>query len=155
MRYDPWQQWRGKSPWKGKQCTYQGWPPCLVGEGKEEEPLCGLPTLQPFQRDLPPGCLHALPLSLLTQDFCICCSLCLSERPSPETSTAPLGLSIHFWLPKGNFPCPLDHNHSPTYAIIASFSRGTFHGEMLLFTYVFLRLMSISPTWAWTHWGQE
>lgn len=79
-------------------------------------------------------------------DFCICYSLCLSERPSPETSTAPLGLSIHFRLPKGNFPCPPDHNHSPTYAVIASFSRGTFHGEMLLFTYVFLRLMSISPT---------
>lgn len=116
---------------KGKQYTQQVWPPCLVGEGKAEEPLLGLPTPQPFQRDLPPGYLHALPLSLLTQDFCICYSLCLSELSSPETSTAPLWLSIHFWLPKGNFSCPPDHNHSPTYAIIASFYCGTFHGEML------------------------
>lgn len=86
----------GRVALERKAARSAGVTPCLVGEGEAEEPLLGLPTPQPFRRDLPPGCLHALPLGLLTQDFCICYSLCLSEPPSPETSTAPLRLSIHF-----------------------------------------------------------
>lgn len=66
-----------------------------------------------IQRDLPPGCLQALFLSLLTQGFCICCSFCLKEPPSHETSNVPLQLFIHSRLLRGNSPCPLDHIHSP------------------------------------------
>lgn len=75
-----------------------------------------LVVLQPcrlIQRDVPPGCLQTLFLSLLTQGFCICCSFCLSELPSHETSSVPLQLSVHSRLLQGNSPCPLDHIHSP------------------------------------------
>lgn len=102
--------------------------------------LVAFQPCRPFQRDLPPGCLHALFLSLLTQGFCICYFLCLSELPSPETSTAPLQLWIHSWLPKGNSPCPLDHNH-------CLFMLSQHHSPMVLFmvkSYIYLHLSLIN-----------
>lgn len=75
---------------------------------------------------------NVLFFSLLTQGLCICCSLCLSELPSPETSNVPPSALNSVRFPQGSFPCPLDHTHSPYLMLSQHHSPcGTSHGEML------------------------
>lgn len=127
-----------------------------VGKERRRSLSCGLPTLQALPKGAPSRLPQALFLSLLTQGVCLCYLFPLPVRaPFSWDQSCPPAALIHSGLPKGKVPCPLDHNLSPSYAITAPLSLWCFSRWDVTFTHVFLWFMSVSPTWAWTHWGQE